>query len=41
VDGGRFQFTLPFEPRALIFEGNKVTATAANNANVDIWEKVE
>jgi hypothetical protein len=41
VDGGRLQFTLPFEPRALIFEGNKVTATAANNANVDIWEKVE
>jgi hypothetical protein len=41
VDGGRLQFTLPFEPRALVFEGNKVTATAANNANVDIWEKVE
>lgn len=41
VDGGRIQFTLPFEPRALVFEGNQVTATAANNANVDIWEKVE
>jgi hypothetical protein len=41
VDGGRLQFTLPFEPRALVFEGNKITATAANNANVDIWEKVE
>ena len=41
VDGGRLQFTLPFEPRALVFEGNQVTATAANNANVDIWEKVE
>jgi len=41
VDGGRIQFTLPFELRALVFEGNKVTATAANNANVDIWEKVE
>ena len=41
VDGGRLQFTLPFEPRALVFEGNKVTATAANNANVDTWEKVE
>jgi hypothetical protein len=23
ADGGRLQFTLPFEPRALIFEGNK------------------
>jgi hypothetical protein len=41
VDGGRIQFTLPFEPRALVFEGNKVTATAANNANVDLWEKGE
>jgi len=41
VDGGRIQFTLPFESRALVFEGNKVTVTAANNANVDTWEKVE
>jgi hypothetical protein len=41
VDGGRIQFTLPFESRALVFDGNQVTATAANNANVDIWEKVE
>ena len=41
VAGGRLQFTLPFEPRALVFEGNKVIATAANNANVDTWEKVE
>jgi hypothetical protein len=41
ADGGRLQFTLPFEPRALVFEGNKITATAANNANVDTWEKVE
>jgi hypothetical protein len=41
VDGGRLQFTLPVEGRALVFEGNKVTATAADNANVDIWEKVE
>jgi hypothetical protein len=41
VDGGRLQFTLPFEPRALVFEGNTVAATAANNANVDTWEKVE
>jgi hypothetical protein len=41
VEGGRIQFTLPFESRALVFDGNQVTATAANNANVDIWEKVE
>lgn len=41
VDGGRLQFTLPFETRALVFEGNTVAATAANNANVDTWEKVE
>jgi hypothetical protein len=41
VDGGRIQFKLPFESRPLVFEGNKVTATAADNANVDIWEKVE
>jgi hypothetical protein len=41
VDGGRLQFTLPFEPRALVFEGNKMTATAADNTNVDTWEKVE
>jgi hypothetical protein len=41
VEGGRIQFTLPFESRALVFDENQVTATAANNANVDIWEKVE
>jgi hypothetical protein len=41
VAGGRLQFKLPFEPRALVFEGNKITATAEDNANVDIWEKVE
>ena len=41
VDGGRLQFMLPFEPRALVFEGNTLTASAADNTNVDIWEKVE
>jgi hypothetical protein len=41
VAGGRLQFKLPFEPRALVLEGNKITATAEDNANVDIWEKVE
>jgi hypothetical protein len=41
VDGGCILFTLPFESRVLGFEENKVTATAANNANVDIWDRVE
>ena len=41
VAGQRLQFTLPFEPRVLVFEGNKITATAADKANVDTWEKVE
>ena len=40
-DGDLPELALPFEPRALVFEGNQVTATAANHANVDIWEKVE
>jgi hypothetical protein len=41
VAGGRLQFKLPFEPRTLVFEGHKITATAEDNANVDTWEKVE
>jgi hypothetical protein len=41
VAGQRLQFTLPFEPRVLVFEGNKITATAADNTSVDTWEKVE
>jgi hypothetical protein len=41
INGGRLEFKAPFEPRVLVFEGNKITATAANNANVDTWEKVE
>ena len=42
VEGGRIQFKDPFSTRVLVFEGNKMTATAENNANVvDIWEKVE
>jgi hypothetical protein len=41
MDGGRLQFTLPFEPRALVFEGNTLTATATDSTNVDTWEKVE
>ena len=38
VDGGRIQFEDPFGTRALVFEGNKMTATA--EGNVDVWEKV-
>ncbi len=38
VEGGRIQFKHPFG-RLLVFEGNKVTATAEDNANVDVWEK--
>jgi hypothetical protein len=42
VEGGRIQFKDPFSTRVLVFEGNQMTATAENNANVvDIWEKVE
>jgi hypothetical protein len=42
VEGGRIQFKDPFSTRVLAFEGNKMTATAENNANVvDTWEKVE
>jgi hypothetical protein len=42
VEGGRIQFKDPFGTRVLVFEGNKMTATAADNTNVmDLWEKVE
>jgi hypothetical protein len=41
VDGGRIQFKSAFTQRSFVFEGNKWTSTAENNANVDIWEKVE
>jgi hypothetical protein len=41
VDGGRIQFKSAFTLRSFVFEGNKWTSTAENNANVDIWEKVE
>ena len=39
VEGGRIQFKNPLGTRSLVFEGNKVTATA--EGNVDVWEKVE
>jgi hypothetical protein len=41
VEGGRIQFKHPFDPRSFVFEGNKWTSTAENNANVDVWEKVQ
>jgi hypothetical protein len=39
VEGGRVQFKNPLGTRSLVFEGNKVTATA--EGTVDVWEKVE
>jgi hypothetical protein len=39
VEGERIQFKNPLGTRSLVFEGNKVTATA--EGNVDVWEKVE
>src|SRR5262245_614702 len=41
MDAGRLQFHRPVEQRVTIFEGNGFTSTAANNASVDTWEKVE
>ena len=39
MDGGRLQFKLPFDPPAVVFEGDKMTATAEGRF-VDVWEKV-
>jgi len=41
VEGGRIQFKAAFGQRSYVFEGNKWTSTAENNANVDVWEKVQ
>jgi hypothetical protein len=41
MDAGRLQFHRPVEQRVTVFEGNGFTSTAANNASVDTWEKVE
>jgi hypothetical protein len=41
MEGGRIQFKSPLTPRSLVYEGNKWTSTAENNANVDVWEKVQ
>ena len=39
MEGGRLQFKPPFDPPALVFEGNKMTATLEGGF-VDVWEKV-
>ena len=38
MEGGRIQFKSPFNPPSLVFEGNKLTATAEGRF-VDVWEK--
>jgi hypothetical protein len=37
---GRLQFKLPFDPPAVVFEGDKMTATAEGQF-IDVWEKVD
>jgi hypothetical protein len=37
--GGRIEFKPPFDPPALVFEGNRMTATLEGGF-VDVWEKV-
>ena len=39
MEGGRIEFKPPFDPPALVFEGNKMTATLEKEF-VDVWEKV-
>lgn len=39
MEGGRIQFKSPFTPPTMVFEGNKITATAEGGF-VDVWEKV-
>jgi hypothetical protein len=41
MDAGRLPSHRPVEQRVTVFEGNGFTSTAANNAHVDTWEKVE
>ena len=40
VEGKRIQFKLPFDPPSVVFEGDKMTATAYVQF-VDIWEKIQ
>jgi len=39
-DGGRISYKLPFEPPTLVFEGDKMTATA-KGMFVDYWERLK
>jgi hypothetical protein len=39
IDGGRLQFKLPFDPPSVVFEGDRMTATAEGRF-VDVWQKV-
>jgi hypothetical protein len=39
AEGGRLQFKLPFDPPSMVFEGDKMTATAEGRF-IDVWEKV-
>jgi len=41
MEAGRIQFKSAFGQRSYVFEGNTWTSTAENNANVDVWEKVQ
>ena len=38
-EGGRLAFKLPFDPVSVVFEGDKMTATAENQF-IDYWERV-
>jgi hypothetical protein len=38
IEGGRIEFTPPFDPPTFVFEGTKLTATL--EGRVDVWEKV-
>jgi hypothetical protein len=47
MEGGRIQFKLPFDPPTVVFEGDKITATAertllggTRGEFIDVWEKV-
>jgi hypothetical protein len=39
TSGGRIEFKPPFDPPSFVFEGNRMTATAAGRG-VDVWERV-
>lgn len=38
IEGGRIEFTPPFDVPSLVFEGNRMTAT--RDGRIDVWEKV-